>query len=239
MKKIQRSHDNLYLKELRYFKKPKYLTKFFFNLIKKKKFRSLLDIGCSNGSFLKYISSKIPSAQYLGTDTNQNLIKFARKMNKNIKFIKDDITKKNKKKLKADIVHSAGVINIFDDVENTLRQMIARCSSKGLIYITHYFNDYDVDYLTRYRDNSNLKSQKIDEMGWNVFSKKTISRILKKNKKVLKFKFLEIEFPKTLVLKKNRNDYMRSWSTIYKGKKYFVNGLNFFNKLYFLEIKLK
>ena len=39
-------------------------------------------------------------------------------------------------------------------------------------------------------------------MGWNVISKKTVSRILRKNKKVIRFKFLEIKFPKTLVLKK-------------------------------------
>ena len=63
--------------------------------------------------------------------------------------------------------------------------------------------DYDIDYLVRYRDNLNSK-KKIDEMGWNVFSKKTVSRILRKNKKVLRFKFLEIKFPKTLVLKKRK-----------------------------------
>ena len=143
------------------------------------------------------------------------------------------------KKIKADIVHSAGVLNIFDNVKNTISQLISRCNRGGYVYITHYFNDYDIDYLVRYRDNLNSKKKKIDEMGWNVFSKKTVSRILRKNKKVLRFKFLEIKFPKTLVLKKKRNDFMRSWSTIYKGEKYFVNGLNFFNKLYFLEIKLK
>ena len=41
-------------------------------------------------------------------------------------------------------------------------------------------------------------------MKWvGMYFLKTVSRILRKNKKVLRFKFLEIKFPKTLVLKKN------------------------------------
>ena len=76
-------------------------------------------------------------------------------------------------------------------------------------------------------------------MGWNVFSKASVKRILKKNKKVSKSKFININFPKNLILKKNKKDPMRSWTTIYNKQKYFVNGLNFFNKLYFLEIQLK
>ena len=76
-------------------------------------------------------------------------------------------------------------------------------------------------------------------MGWNLFSKQTISRILKKNKHVSKFKFIEVKFPLKISVKKNKNDLMRSWTTYYNGKKYFVNGLNMFNRIYFLEIKLK
>ena len=38
-----------------------------------------MDIGCSNGSFLKYLSYKLPSKTYLGTDTNKNLLNFAKK----------------------------------------------------------------------------------------------------------------------------------------------------------------
>ena len=55
------------------------------------------------------------------------------------------------KKNCADIVHSAGVLNIFDNVKNTISQLISRCNRGGYVYITHYFNDYDIDYLVRYR----------------------------------------------------------------------------------------
>ena len=238
-KKNKRSHDKLYLEDFRYFKNPKFTTLFFFNLIKDKKFKSLMDVGCSNGSFLHYMSYKLPSKNYLGTDTKYKLLELAKKRNKSIKFVYDDITKSNYKNIKADIIHCAGVLNIFDNVENTLTQLIKRCNSKGHIFILHYFNDYDIDYLTRYRDNINSKNSKINEMGWNVFSKASVKRILKKNKKVLKSKFININFPKNLILKKNKKDPMRSWTITYNKQKYFVNGLNFFNKLYFLEIQLK
>lgn len=235
----KRSHDNLYLKDLKHFKKPKYLTKFFIKIVKKKKFNSLMDVGCSNGSFLKYISEKIPLKKYIGTDINSNLLKLAKKENEFAKIYYDDITSYRKKKIKADIVHSVGVLNIFDNVKNTITQLISRCNRGGYVYISHYFNDYDIDYLVRYRDNLNSKKKRIDEQGWNLFSKKTISRILQENNYVSKFKFIEVKFPSKIYVKKNKNDLMRSWTTHYNGKKYFVNGLNMFNKIYFLEIKLK
>jgi len=213
----RRTHDHLYLKDKRYRRNSKFLTKFFLKLIIKKNFKTLIDVGCANGDLLNFISKKIPNKNYVGTDVSSKLLKLAKKNNQKIKFIRDDITKKNYKKLKTDIIHCAGVLNIFDNVENIISQLISRCKRKGNIYITHYFNDYGIDYITRYRDNNNSNQKQISEMGWNVFSKLTLKKILKKNKK----------------------DLMRTWSTYYKGEKYFVNGLNFFNKIYFLIIKLK
>ena len=177
----------------------------------------------------------------MGTDVNYDLLKFAKNKNKNkkIKIKYDDITRHNKQKLKADIIHSAGVLNIFDNVENTINQLISRCNRGGHIYIIHYFNEHDVDYIVRYRDNINSKEKEINEMGWNVFSKQSISRILKKIKKVAKFRFIEVKYPQTISVKRDKKDPMRSWTAYYNKSKYFVNGLNFLNKIYFLEIKLK
>ena len=36
---------------------------------KKKKFKSLIDIGIGNGEFLEYLSFKLPNKNYIGTDT--------------------------------------------------------------------------------------------------------------------------------------------------------------------------
>ena len=59
-----------------------------------------MDVGCSNGSFLKYISEKIPLKKYIGTDINSNLLKLAKKENKSAKIYYDDITRYTKKKSK-------------------------------------------------------------------------------------------------------------------------------------------
>ena len=237
-KKDVRSHDDFYLKDKKYQNNPKYTTKVIYRMLKRKNFKSLIDIGCGNGDFLKYISKRFVGKKYIGTDIHKSLIKQNKKKHKNIKFYYDNINLA-KSQLKADIVHATGVINIFDKVEKFLKNIILRCNSKGQIFIIHYFNDYDLDYLVRYRNNKFSKTNLIEEQGWNVFSKSTISRILNQNKKVKKFRFIEIKFPKNINVKKNKQDLCISWSVNFKNCKYFINGLGFLNKIYLLKIELK
>ena len=71
------------------------------------------------------------------------------------------------------------------------------------------------------------------------FLKKHYFEILNQNKKVKKFRFLEIKFPKNINVKKNKQDLCRSWSVNFKNYKYFINGLGFLNKIYLLKIELK
>lgn len=233
-----RSHDDFYLKEKKFQKKPKYLTQIVYKILQKKNFKSLIDIGCGNGDFLRYIAEKIPNKVYIGTDIHKKLINLNKKKYDKMKFFYDDIKIRNSK-IKSDIVHCAGVINIFDDVENFLKNIISRCCVKGHIYIIHYFNEYNMDYIVRYRNNNEKNNNKIIEQGWNVFSIHTISKILKKNKKVRKFTFEEIKFPKKINVKKNKNDLCRSWTINFDNTKYFINGLRFLNKIYILKIELK
>lgn len=233
-----RNHDDFYLKDKKYQKKPKYTTKLIYNFLKKKNFNSLLDIGCGNGDFLKFISSKIKGKIFIGTDVHKGLINQNKKKYSDLEFCYDDINFA-KSKIKADIVHAAGVINIFDKVEVFLKNIILRCNSKGQIFIIHYFNDYNLDYLVRYRNNNHSKNNLIEEQGWNVFSKTTILKILNRNKKVKKAKFFEIKFPKDINIKKNKQDLCRTWTMNFSKKKYFINGLGFLNKLYLLKIDLK
>ena len=49
----------------------------------------------------------------------------------------------------------------------------------------------------------------INQMGWNIFSIKYVSDLLRKNRKVKNFKFHQINYPKNLkVLKKTINEIM-------------------------------
>lgn len=234
----KRTHDDFYLKEKKLIK-PKFLTTYIYNFLKKSKFKSLLDIGIGNGEFLKYLCLKLPNKNYFGTDVHKGLLHYNKKKYPKIKFLYDDITKKNHKKLKADLIHSRGVINIFDNPKLFLDGIIDRCNKEGEIYIIHYFNDYGMDYLVKYRDNNSKKIRNHYEKGWNVFSKLTITKLLKKNKHVKKFQFIKIKFPKNLKVKQNLKDISRTWTLDIGNQKYFINGLGILNKLYLLKIKKK
>lgn len=234
----KRTHDDFYLKEKKT-TKPKFLTTYVYNQLRKKKFKSLIDIGIGNGEFLEFLSFKLPNKNYIGTDVHKKLLIYNKKKFSNTKFFYDDIIKKNKKKLKADVVHCRGVINIFDQPKIFLNGIINRCNKKGEIYIIHYFNDYGMDYLVKYRDNNLSKMKNHYEKGWNVFSKLSITNLLKKNKSIKSFKFLKINFPKNINVKQNFKDFSRTWTLDIGKQKYFINGLGFLNKLYLLKIKMK
>ena len=66
----------------------------------------------------------------------------------------------------------------------------------------------------------------------------TISNILKKNKRVKKFKFYPINFPKNLRIKKTK-DPLRSWTISYNNENYFINSLNILQKQHILKIWVK
>lgn len=239
-----REHDKIvYLNEKTYSRKPKFVWKFLLNLIKKNKNREITfwDVGCGNGYLLRYLERQLPRWKFLGSDNYKELVDVSKK-NTSANIFLDDVTKKPKvSTYKADIVHTSGVLCIYDDVENFLNQMINRCNKSGEIFLLGGINDKPVDVITRYRDCSkrNYWKNKINQPGWNKFSMKTISRILNKNKKTKEFNFFKIKFPKNLNVKKKSTDPMRSWTEIFKNEVYFTNSLNMLDNFYYLYIKLK
>ena len=92
--KQKRIHDSIYLT-----KKPliKESFKFLLNEIQKssKNFNSILDIGCSNGSFLYLVKKKMPHVKINGIDIREDLLKIAKKNLKKDLFLVVDIGKKN------------------------------------------------------------------------------------------------------------------------------------------------
>tara|TARA_B100000315_G_C14563497_1_gene581713 strand:+ start:216 stop:941 length:726 start_codon:yes stop_codon:yes gene_type:complete len=239
-----RDHDKIvYLNKKTYLHKPKFAWKFLFNLIKKNKNKKITfwDVGCGNGYMLKYLEKQLPKWKFLGSDNFKELVKISKK-NTNANIFLDDITKKPKfSTYKADIVHTTGVLCIYDNVENFLHQIINRCNKSGEIFLQGGINDKPVDVITRYRDctKKNYWTNKINQPGWNKFSMKTISRILNKNEKTKEFKFIKIRFPKTLNVKKKSTDPMRSWTVVFNNEVYFTNSLNVLDNTYYLNIKLK
>ena len=235
-----RDHDNLYINEKQYIKKPKFVWSLLSGHLKKhyNKKITFWDVGCANGAFILYLKKKFPKWNFIGSDVKQSLIKRSKEVTKE-KIIFDDIEKK-KHKLKANILHAAGVHACFDDLENFLNNIISRCEDNGEIYIHGSFNVKPVDVLIRYRDCSkdSFINNPIDQSGWNNFYIVKKKKILKKNKRVKKFQFIKINFPSKIIMKRSK-DPMRSWNITYKNENYFINSLNILQHQHFLKIWTK
>lgn len=234
-----REHDFFYLKEKKYFKKPKHTYFIVWKLIQKYSQKNLVfaDIGSGDGSLIKFLKNRKTKWDFVGTDIIKKLLKNVKKITK-CKTIFDDISVKTTK-LRADILNLGGVINCFDHPEIILNNILLRCNKKAKILINDYFNDEPIDFILRYRDNNKKKfKSKINQKGFNRFSKQYITFLLKKNKFVKSFKFIKIKFPKKINVKKTV-DKMRTWTTTYENKKIFINALGLVQDRYILLINLK
>lgn len=247
--KIQRTEDSFYTKEYNY-KKIKDSHLHLITCLKKdlKKIKAgelkekIVDFGSGNGELINYLNIHFPQTTLIGVDPSKELIKVAKKYvkkkNKNINFLKGSVLNKNLfKKQTNDISFSCGLLPIFDEFQTPINNIINWSKKKGKIYIGSLFSDFPYDVFVKYRHSKNFKKNTV-ESGWNIFSKKSISSFLKSHKKVKTFKFDDFNFKRNV--KKNKNDYVRSWTfKDSKGKYFTTNGLNLILPASMLKIYLK
>lgn len=240
--KIKRTHDDFYLNENKE-KKPKDYFYFILSLLEKDfslskknstklKKISLVDIGCATGDFAHFLLKKYPKLDYLGLDTNQKLIKKAKKDLHGYKFKKGDVIKLDKTKKKFDIVCLLAVHSIWDEFEIWLNNIVNLTKTGGKAYIFGLFNPEKLDVLVKIRkSNKNFKNNHW-ESGWNMWSINTISQYL--NKKKINFKFHRWDISKNLPKKK---DPLRSYTQKLSNKKYqLITGAQIIYNLYALVI---
>ena len=245
--KIVRKHDILYLKENNY-KNPKQVHLDLIKLIEKNiklKRKSnysgaISDFGCANGELIYNIRKKFKNANLYGVDVLSELIKKSKKTvgeDDKTKFIKGSVLEKNLFKPESvNISIMSGVLSIFDKFETVINNLIRFTKKKGDIYIFALFNNYPIDVYVKYRRSENQHKSEL-ESGWNIFSKDTVSRYLKKNKKIKKFYFKD--FLLKSARKQNKKDYVRSWTFKDINKKNIsVNGLNLMLPQSILHIEL-
>ena len=229
--KIKRTHDGIYLKGKPVIKES---FKFLFKeiLINQKKFKTLIDIGCSNGAFLKYASTKLKKHNLYGADIRKDLIVSAKKNCQDAEFYQMDISKKNKINKKFDVCILDGVHSIFDNHEQWLKNLINLCSKNGSIYIFGSFNPepYDVFVKVKHSKGKTLES------GFNRLSLDTLKRsMLKKN-----FTFKVKRFDIKIDIKKDKNDPLRTYTLKLKNnKRLTINGLEQVSTKYLVVGKRK
>jgi ubiquinone/menaquinone biosynthesis C-methylase UbiE len=204
IKKVSRPDKNIY-NDNYFFKIPKEYYKQSVKMINKKKISNLLDIGCSNGSFLYYAKNKI-DCNFVGVEPLSNLISLAKKNVKDVNFIQAKLFDKklNKIRYSFDVVTAMGVLNLFDDPEEAIKRLISFLKKKSgsRLIMINSANVYSIDTISRYK----YSNAKIWECGQNMFSIYTIKKIALKNK--LKFSYEKAN----LIAIKKRKDVMRSWT---------------------------
>lgn len=214
--KTERTHDSFYAKEdhfsepKEYFKEAiKYIGKET-NILKKGN-KSILDVGCAAGDFLRYFNSQFNNDSQIelnGIEIMDSLIKEAkyRIPMANIKKIDIGYKKQNLLNIfgkKHDLITMFGVNCIFDDFL-WLENILGGLKDDGVAIIYGIFNPYPYDVLMR------VKKSKAEvwESGWNIFSKDSIIDYCSK----LGFNSRFIDFDPDIDINPNTNDELRSWS---------------------------
>ena len=237
--KFKRLHDHIYLKENRY-KNTKEMFKFIDKEAFKKKSKNhveeVCDFGCAAGEFLYFLRDKYLNKNFTGVDVRGDLLSKARKVVKNVKFLKGSVlNQKLLKKKKFDKVFLIGVHPIFENFEKCFLNLINWTKPKGEIFICDMFNPYPVDVLIKYKLSKNYNSR-ILETGWNIFSQKSVAKFLREKNLVREFKFKNFEMPFDL---KPQKDPVRSWTIKSEKRRLMINGLSIIQPQTLLKIKLK
>ena len=108
---------------------------------------------------------------------------------------------------KWDIVFMHGSLQTQKDFEPWINKLLKIVNKNGYIFITSYFNPYDVDMKIEFCDNSNDITKGIWRSDYNFHSQFSVSKFLKKCKS---FKFFKI--PMNVEIKRSKKMHINSWT---------------------------
>ena len=224
---------NLYIKNNKVYLKKKTSIKDYFieikKIIEKSKIKKklVIDVACASGDFISYLR-KNRNLEIEGLDYSSKLLKIAKLKNPNLKFYKRDLNQNINLKKKFDIVTCLGTMTAFDNWEKPLSNLFKLCKKSGTILLYDPINIYNINTLLRYEKNGKWIS------GFNLFSKKRIFNLIKKNNKNAKIKFRRF-YLKTFL--KKTNDSMRAWTIRLNKKNRIMVGTSQILDFHIIEIK--
>jgi len=237
---IQRTHDKqVYLAQDRY-EKPKELSKLLMSLVRQsgglRPGEVVGDVGCAAGEFLYYLRQQFPSARYHGFDVVPELIDKARTKVPGVEFEVNSVLEKSLMPAASlDVCFLVGVLPIFDEFEPTFENLLHWTKPGGRIYVATLLNPYPMDVWVTYR----LADDPIHEhreTGWNMFSKRSVSRYLDTAVGSGKYTFTRFEMP--FDLPPDPKDPVRTWTFLDReGRRLITNGLSLICNMEVLEIR--
>ena len=191
----------------------------------------VLDVGCGNGDLIEKLNKIFPNINFLGIDSDKELLEHARKRKlKNCTFKTCSLNKFNSSE-KFDIVIASGLLSFFSDFRSPLRKLIKFLkNSHSRLFIFGRFNSENIDVKITVRDNT--ESNKWMQ-GFNSYSVKTISFFLRKLKK--KFFFMKFKLKKKI---KPTSNLTKTYTLeTKKNEKIILNKANIIAEFFFLVVK--
>ncbi|BBD09313.1 class I SAM-dependent methyltransferase [Desulfovibrio ferrophilus] len=183
---------------------------------------ALIDIGGANGEFVHYLLTRFNGLEAFCLDYSEDLLNIGRSKVPQAHFVCGDARQLSMfEDGRFNYATMLGVISIFDDFTEPLDELIRVTAKGGAAYIFSSFNDYPIDTLLRWRysgDNGEYN------LGWNHFSKASISAHLDADPRVSSHTYVDFELPFDLPYR--ADDPIRSWTeTTAEGNRILKNGL--------------
>jgi len=206
--------------------------KFLVNHIKKvmRNHYSLLDIGGAKGELIYLLQKDFPKNEYVCLEYNNELIEIGKKFLTNVEFIKGDAQDFDLNK-QFDIVVMSGVLSIFDNIDNVLKNMIKHIKKDGYGFIFGGFNKDDIDVIVRFKNN--YVDSNIWESGWNMFSINSVYKVLAPYVKNFEYK----KFVLNTSLKKTSNPVNSYTVELKNGEFLILTGGNIVRDFYLLKFQ--
>tara|TARA_B110000305_G_C19295511_1_gene566407 strand:- start:295 stop:1002 length:708 start_codon:yes stop_codon:yes gene_type:complete len=185
--------------------------KFILQILKKKKIqfnnKKIVDLGCSNGSFLYFLKKKFPNNIYHGIDSDRSLLE----INKKNLFLNDIIFKKksilNKfSKDNYDVITCLGTLNLFKNQELVLNNFLNHLNNKGILILNCYLNKNNIDINVKYKKFFENKKFLSNEIYFKSYQR-MYKYFLKK--KLLRFFIIPNPYPQKIKKSSDLNIYTR------------------------------
>jgi 2-polyprenyl-3-methyl-5-hydroxy-6-metoxy-1,4-benzoquinol methylase len=205
----------------------KALGKIIIKNYKKKKMINIIDLGCADGKFLRFLDTKLNFDKIIGIDFDKKLVNEAKKIkfNGNSNFICENFVKFNQNLKNFDIIIASGFYNLFSDPIKYLNKSLKYLSKEGNIFIFQRVNLYPIDtrYFIRTPGTKKWSSERI------LYHYKYFLKYLPKNK-VKKAKKWNINID----IKKTNNPFSTYVIKTKKNQRYQLSNSNIVNEQFFL-----
>jgi len=163
---------------------------FFYNYLKNKDYKTLLDIGCGDATIYDGLKLSNINIDYTGADSCDYFINLGK--NRNLNILKTDIRKIDKNDSSYDIVFARHIVEHQPDFETLFTEMI-RIAKKECVHI-FFIKPNMGDTIINYDKNTDLYH--------NKFGYLKIVEFLRNNPKVKKFEFKDINKKEGMLIMK-------------------------------------